>query len=321
MQPTQHTSIDLPVGEDCPTCRSWHLPDEPCWFTNCQSCGGAFVFGGSADPECGTCASAPELHDDAEESVSEVGFTPANTLRDMVLYTDRYGWNQGDYYDRTAAVLFPPACIVAGLGMVCYGERFDAPALQFEHPGFGEFEAAMAWLERYLVDRFPDGDDNGNPMTAYGFNDARGRTYDQVRAVVLAAADLWERIYLGPVPGPECCGTSMAECPSSPSVALVPGPDADVYVSRVFQCVHCGRWANVEVVDSLEREYFIADAFGLTDGADDPQLDSYELDVQEQGGACQLCGAPGGYPFCANGFGGSISCAEVAAVDFPGGAE
>ncbi|GIJ52468.1 hypothetical protein Val02_93540 [Virgisporangium aliadipatigenens] len=308
MQPTENLSIDLPVGEDCPTCKSWHRSDEPHWYLDCRTCGGAFIFGGSAEPECGACASAPELHDDDPEesesdeevaeaesygerllenyqaameardvaglldgdpgdSDSEVGFSPANTLRDMVLYTDRYGWVQGDYYDRTAVVLFPPACIVAGLGMVCYGERVDAPALHFEHPGFGEFEAAMAWLERYLVDRFPDGDDNGNPMTAYGFNDARGRTYEEVRAVVLAAADLWERIYQGPVPGPECCGMPMPEAKTSPEWSEATIFDRSV-VERVFQCPTCRRWEYVEVTDKLERDCLIALALSVPGGAE-----------------------------------------------------
>ena len=108
--------------------------------------------------------------------------TPARTLRDAASYLARYGWIQGFYYDPSATVFTPAACLVGALGMVCYGGPVDAPAQQFDDPGFDDFQAAYAFMSAYL-----DGDGG-----LYGFNDTRGRTADQVIQALKAAAEDWD---------------------------------------------------------------------------------------------------------------------------------
>ena len=115
--------------------------------------------------------------------------TPAVTLRATALYLDRHGWCQGSYYDQAATVFTPAACLVGALGMVCYGGPVDAPALNYHDPRFGEFDAAYAYLDRYLLDRYE--------LVAYEFNDARGRTADEVIAALRSAADEWDRTHGG----------------------------------------------------------------------------------------------------------------------------
>lgn len=114
--------------------------------------------------------------------------TPARTLRDTALYLARYGWIQGAYYDASGGSFTPPACLVGAIGMVCYGGPVDAPAHNYDDPGFGDFEPALAWLERHLADVHDIGD-------AFRFNDAKGRTAEQVIAVLNAAAERWEETH------------------------------------------------------------------------------------------------------------------------------
>jgi hypothetical protein len=115
--------------------------------------------------------------------------TSATTLRAAATYLDRHGWCQGSYYEQIARGLMPAACLVGAIGMVCYGGQVDAPAQHFEDPGWGDFEAAVAYLDRYLDQHLadPDGAD------VYSFNDARGRTAEQVTAALRSAADEWDR--------------------------------------------------------------------------------------------------------------------------------
>jgi hypothetical protein len=117
--------------------------------------------------------------------------TPAVTLRAAATYLVRYGWCQGGYYEQTDRGILPAACIVAAIGMVCYGHQVDAPAMNFEDPGWGDFEAAVAWLDRYLAARYGL-DDNGLPVEAYSFNDARGRIVQEVIATLREAAHQWD---------------------------------------------------------------------------------------------------------------------------------
>src|SRR5256885_13019108 len=77
----------------------------------------------------------------------------SRTLRDAGSYLTRHGWVQGSYYDQTAQGFTPAACLVGAIGSVCYGGPVDAPAQHFHAPGFAEFEAAVAFLDRYLSRR------------------------------------------------------------------------------------------------------------------------------------------------------------------------
>jgi hypothetical protein len=106
--------------------------------------------------------------------------TAAQVLRSAALYLERHGWITGAYYDATAGTFTPPACMVGAIGMACYGGPVDAPAQHFDDPGFLDFEEAVLHLDRYLLAE--DGTE------AYEFNDARGRTVDQVTDVLRKAA-------------------------------------------------------------------------------------------------------------------------------------
>ena len=112
--------------------------------------------------------------------------TPARTLRATAVYLARHGWVQGCLYDPSATVFTPAACWVGALGMVCYGGPVDAPAVNYEDPGYGDFVAAQQFLQKYL--KATRGDEG-----LYSFNDVRGRTREEIIAVLNEAADQWER--------------------------------------------------------------------------------------------------------------------------------
>jgi hypothetical protein len=167
--------------------------------------------------------------------------TPAVTLRAAATYIDRYGWCQGGYYEQTGRGILPAACIVAAIGMVCYGHQVDAPAMNFEDPGWGDFEAAVAYLDRYLAARYGL-DDNGLPVEAYSFNDTRGRTADQVTATLRAAADDWDAEQAPqtePAEQPHTEEPTHADYPHEPGALYdCPACEAACFCTDGFQCVH-----------------------------------------------------------------------------------
>src|SRR5436305_762096 len=105
----------------------------------------------------------------------------ASILRRAALYLGLHGWIQGAYYDTTSRVFTPAACLVGALGMVCYGGPVDAPAQMFDAPGFPEFEQALLFLDAWLTVE--------HGCVSYAFNDAKGRTADQVTRALADAAD------------------------------------------------------------------------------------------------------------------------------------
>jgi hypothetical protein len=123
--------------------------------------------------------------------VTDTTVTPARTLRTAGLYLSEYGWVQGSYYDQAASVFTPAACMVGAIAMVCYGGPVEAPAQHFNAPEFGDFEAALAFLDRYLV-----GTTARAVECAYAYNDAPGRSREQVIKALDAAADAWELLHV-----------------------------------------------------------------------------------------------------------------------------
>jgi hypothetical protein len=105
------------------------------------------------------------------------------TLRQVAKYLIHHGWIQGAYYDASSGSFTPPACLVGGLGAVCYGGPVDAPAEMFGDPGFDRFETTLTYLDAFLTARFD--------MVSYRFNDARGRSFPAIVYALLAAADEW----------------------------------------------------------------------------------------------------------------------------------
>jgi hypothetical protein len=183
------------------TDKSHKVLDEPVRFGEvrgwCEQCGQALpwvctwdeslcsdcVIVVPADNECGYIVTAPAMApstcpvDLVTETDDE---TTARVLRGTATYLERYGWIQGAYYDATSGSFTPPACMVGGIGMVCYGGPVDAPAQQFDDPGFLDFEAAVLHLDRYLL--VEDGSES------HEFNDARGRRVEDVTRVLRDAA-------------------------------------------------------------------------------------------------------------------------------------
>jgi len=121
--------------------------------------------------------------------VTEPMVTPARVLRDAAVYLSRHGWVQGSYYDQSASVFTPAACVVGAIAMVCYGGPVEAPAQHFDAPEWAEFEAAVTQLDRYLTGH-TDAD------CAYGFNDVPGRTAREVIDTLSAAADSWDLLHV-----------------------------------------------------------------------------------------------------------------------------
>jgi hypothetical protein len=129
-------------------------------------------------------------HPPAMPAVStDVSVDVPSILRSAARYLERYGWIQGAYYDPTATVFTPAACMVGAIGMVCYGGPVEAPAQMFDHPGFTEFEQAMLWLDAWLSVR--------RGTQSYEFNDAKGRTATHVTTALVAAADELDAIHGG----------------------------------------------------------------------------------------------------------------------------
>jgi len=158
---------------------------DPVWYERCAVCDVEFPYRGSPDPLCGTCQWQADGNDMPDDT------TPARVLRDAALYLDRHGWIQGAYYDATGGSFTPPACMVGAIGMVCYGGPVDAPALNYDDPGFASFAAARDWLDGYLCASL------AYDIDAYGYNDHTGRTADQVLGILHGAAVAWDYTHGG----------------------------------------------------------------------------------------------------------------------------
>jgi hypothetical protein len=173
---------------------------------------------------------------------------PARVLLDAALYLERHGWITGAYYDSTAGTFTPPACMVGAIGMVCYGGPVDAPAQHFDDPGFLDFEEAVLHLDRWLL--VEDGTES------YEFNDARGRTLDDVTYVLRRAAAVPAEELIDALKAVNAADKRMAELlpdtPDEPGPAKhadyphtpgtlydCPACEAGCFCTNGFQCVHC----------------------------------------------------------------------------------
>jgi transposase-like protein len=207
MQPTQNpiaypaipTQTDPVRHLNCVDCGQ--LFDEPSRFAECKDC--ADYADSYGELQLDRYLSETEAGDLAEtENTRSFGVVatpctcPACTsvvpvepvsqiLRCAVLYLCRHGWCQGAYYDQTAVCFTPAACLVGAIAMVCYGGPVEAPAQHFNDPGFDDFEAAVAYLDRHLSAEYGS--------NVYEFNDAKDRNGLQVVGMLLKAADAWDR--------------------------------------------------------------------------------------------------------------------------------
>jgi len=166
---------------------------------------------------------------------ADLSGTPARVLRDAARYLARYGWIQGAYYDPTATVFTPAACVVGAVGMVCYGGPVDAPAMNHDDLGWDDFQQAVAWLDAFIAERYPARQHTDGFGCAYEFNDVKGRNAAQVIAVLNEAAQAWQAQQpastepVGHVDYPHEPGT-LYDCPACEAACLC----ADGFV-----CVHC----------------------------------------------------------------------------------
>ena len=173
-----------------------------------------------------------------QTQVTDTTVALPRTLRATATYLDRYGWIQGAYYDQTAVCFTPAACLVGALGMVCYGGPVDAPALNFTDPGFAEFEAALAYLDRFLTARYGG--------MSYEFNDAKDHTATDVILALGEAADQWDAEHKHDE-RPHLPGT-LFDCPACESTCL-----CDAINERGVLCVACTLFAE-EWADRLHAE-------------------------------------------------------------------
>ncbi|WP_426505396.1 DUF6197 family protein [Dactylosporangium sp. McL0621] len=239
MQPTQNT----------PENRADQPSDAAVAYapTECEHCGASLwvLAGSNLNPVCRDCIDSFEASMDAgidrairQRTADEV----AQTLRDTRLYLQRHGWNQGEYYDATAGLFTPPACLVGAVGIVCYGGPVDAPAQMFDDPGFGSFEQAVGFLDLYLFHRFG--------LNVYGYNDVKGRTCDDVLAMLEQAATA---VRTGMFP--MCCNRFMSSDDDSITVGCL--GESEPYVGLWHDCRTCGSALEVECHDPDVRERLV----------------------------------------------------------------
>jgi hypothetical protein len=122
--------------------------------------------------------------------------TPAETLRDAALYLERRGWYRSEFFDFEADPAFPPACAVGAARVALFGE----PLAGLTRVQDQALNAVLVVLADYLTD--PRDDDDlaylYSPTNRIGdWNDAYGRTADEVIATLRAAADDWDRTHGG----------------------------------------------------------------------------------------------------------------------------
>jgi hypothetical protein len=125
--------------------------------------------------------------------IGGVDVTPADYLRAAALYLRRHGWTRGGYYQRDAGP-FPPACALGAIGMAVHGRTCDTPFFTGTVRARQRFERAYEVLDAYLADTVTEQPGYGDVGT---WNDAPGRTHDDVVMALQAAADAWEHQHSG----------------------------------------------------------------------------------------------------------------------------
>jgi hypothetical protein len=137
-----------------------------------------------------------------QPTVTGVEPTPAQTLRDAALYLERHGWIQGELYGDHIAVI-PPACAVGAIRCALFG----SPIVTATYEQTTQADPIVGVLAHHLHDTGndtpPDTDEWGpTPWDSPNaiitdWNDASGRTADEVIATLRAVADQWDRIHGG----------------------------------------------------------------------------------------------------------------------------
>jgi hypothetical protein len=135
-----------------------------------------------------------------------IDVTPADILRGAALYLQLHGWHQGNLYaDNDPAILTPAACTQGGIGMATFGRRIPSEDRACTHPAeWRDFKRACDFLNDHLnltgakPAPMEDQEDWEGPSVG-DWNDDPDRTFAQVHAALIAAADEWDRLH-APLP-------------------------------------------------------------------------------------------------------------------------
>jgi hypothetical protein len=133
------------------------------------------------------------------QPADDVPVTPADILRGAARYLHLHGWTQGTLYADTASAITPPACALGAIGMAAFGQ--PVPDLVDERSEWRDFQRAVATFKDYLhLTALELADPCENPPTPLvdRWNDAAGRTAEEVIAALNTAADEWERLHIPP---------------------------------------------------------------------------------------------------------------------------
>ena len=118
--------------------------------------------------------------------------TPADTLRGAAHYIAVHGWTQGDYYDPYDNGPFPATCATGAISMAAHGRRTDdieALSLDYKSDYVRAVDHFADYLDRHTCDPHAPDDTTVLP---FDYNDAPGRTADQVITALRDAADEWD---------------------------------------------------------------------------------------------------------------------------------
>jgi hypothetical protein len=133
--------------------------------------------------------------------------TPADILRGAARYLQLHGWRQDglygdDEFTTDTPSRTPAACALGAIGMAAFGHRI--PNHYDESAEWAAYRQSSNILDDYLTltcakDTVPILDANYADGVSVGdWNDAPGRTAEQVIAALNAAADEWERQHTPP---------------------------------------------------------------------------------------------------------------------------
>jgi hypothetical protein len=134
---------------------------------------------------------------------TEVTTTPADTLRRAAAYIRQHGWHQGDMYALTHRLSndsTPPACAYGSIQMAVCGRPlafYDGDdSRQVTHP----LRVLAGHHDRtyYLTHIGGPGSQDATSLDMVTeWNDAPGRTAEEVITTLVAAADEWDHTHRG----------------------------------------------------------------------------------------------------------------------------
>ena len=133
---------------------------------------------------------------------TEPDITPANLLRGAALYLTLHGWTQHQFFDMLAATDGPflPACASGAIATAAHGRCFangiGTVDIHREDTNTIAAVRAMRVLAAYLDPEYTGNAYDTSAIDVIGdWNDADGRTLDEVTQALNDAADDWDRTH------------------------------------------------------------------------------------------------------------------------------